>query len=32
MCFAGHDKHADDDHVFVQFHSVLRAVRHKSLP
>jgi hypothetical protein len=32
MCFECHDKHADDDHVFVQFHSVLRAARHKSLP
>jgi hypothetical protein len=32
MCFACHDKHADDDHVFVQFHPVLRAARHKSLP
>jgi hypothetical protein len=31
-CFACHDKHADDDHVFVQFHPVLRAARHKSLP
>jgi len=32
MCFACHDQHADDDHVFVQFHPVLRAARHKSLP
>ena len=32
MCFACHDKHADDDHVFVQFHPMLRAARHKSLP
>lgn len=32
MCFACHDKHADDDHVFTQFHPVLRAARHKSLP
>ncbi len=32
MCFACHDKHADDDHVFVQFHPVLRAARHKPLP
>jgi Cytochrome P460 len=32
MCFACHDQHADDDHVFVQFHTVLRQVRHKSLP
>jgi len=32
MCFECHDKHADDDHVFVQFHAVLRAARHKSLP
>jgi len=32
MCFACHNQHADDDHVFVQFHSVLRAARHKSLP
>ncbi len=31
-CFACHDKHADDDHVFVQFHAVLRAARHKTLP
>jgi len=32
MCFACHDQHADDDHVFVQFHPILRAARHKSLP
>lgn len=32
MCFECHDKHADDDHVFVQFHPVLRAARHKTLP
>ena len=32
MCFACHDQHADDDHVFVQFHTVLRSARHKSLP
>jgi hypothetical protein len=32
MCFACHDKHADDDHVFVQFHTVLRSARHKTLP
>ena len=31
-CFACHDKHADDDHVFVQFHPMLRMARHKSLP
>jgi hypothetical protein len=31
-CFACHDQHADDDHVFVQFHAILRAARHKSLP
>ena len=24
MCFECHDQHADDDHVFVQFHAVLR--------
>jgi hypothetical protein len=24
MCFDCHDQHADDDHVFVQFHTVLR--------
>jgi len=24
MCFECHDRHADDDHVFVQFHTVLR--------
>jgi hypothetical protein len=24
MCFDCHDRHADDDHVFVQFHTVLR--------
>ena len=32
MCFACHDQHADDDHVFVQFHPILRAARHKPLP
>lgn len=32
MCFECHDQHADDDHVFVQFHAVLRAARHKTLP
>jgi len=32
MCFACHDQHADDDHVFVQFHPVLRQARHKTLP
>ena len=32
MCFACHDQHADDDHVFVQFHPILRAARHKTLP
>jgi hypothetical protein len=32
MCFACHDQHADDDHVFVQFHTILRSARHKSLP
>ena len=32
MCFECHDRHADDDHVFVQFHPVLRAARHKPLP
>ncbi len=32
MCFSCHDQHADDDHVFVQFHTILRSVRHKSLP
>lgn len=32
MCFSCHDKHADDDHVFVQFHPVLRTARHKLLP
>jgi Cytochrome P460 len=32
MCFACHDQHADDDHVFVQFHPVLRAARNKALP
>jgi hypothetical protein len=24
MCYECHDQHADDDHVFVQFHTVLR--------
>jgi hypothetical protein len=32
VCFACHDEHADDDHVFVQFHPVLRQARHKALP
>jgi hypothetical protein len=32
MCFACHDQHADDDHVFVQFHPILRQARHKTLP
>jgi hypothetical protein len=32
VCFACHDQHADDDHVFVQFHPILRAARHKTLP
>jgi hypothetical protein len=32
MCFACHDQHADDDHVFVQFHAMLRAAGHKSRP
>lgn len=32
MCFSCHDQHADDDHVFVQFHPVLRTARHKPLP
>ena len=32
MCFSCHDQHADDDHVFVQFHTILRSARHKSLP
>jgi hypothetical protein len=32
MCFACHAQHADDDHVFVQFHPVLRAARNKLLP
>lgn len=32
MCFSCHDQHADDDHVFVQFHTVLRTARHKALP
>jgi hypothetical protein len=32
MCFGCHDQHADDDHVFVQFHAVLRQARPKSLP
>lgn len=32
MCFACHDQHADDDHVFVQFHPMLRQARHKPLP
>jgi len=32
MCFACHDQHADDDHVFVQFHAILRQARHKTLP
>ncbi len=26
MCFECHDQHADDDHVFVQFHTVLNQV------
>lgn len=26
MCYECHDQHADDDHVFVQFHTVLRKV------
>ncbi len=32
MCFSCHDQHAHDDHVFVQFHPVLRTARHKPLP
>jgi hypothetical protein len=32
MCFTCHDQHADDDHVFVQFHPILRQAHHKSLP
>ena len=32
MCFACHDQHAADDHVFVQFHPMLRQARHKPLP
>jgi len=32
MCFSCHDQHADDDHVFVQFHTILRSARHKALP
>jgi len=27
MCFDCHSKHADDDHVFVQFHPILRQAR-----
>jgi Cytochrome P460 len=32
MCFECHNQHADDDHVFVQFHPILRQARHKTLP
>lgn len=30
MCFECHDQHADDDHVFVQFHAILRQARPKA--